>query len=248
MAPFRYSAHSGQRKLRMHDNSPEKRMARRLERKTGRRPPYPRVLMVCEGRKTEKLYFEDMRQHWRIPSADWEVLPSALGTGPEKVVEYAEQKAREEKKWDEVYCIFDRDDHVHYRAALLKAKSLDGKIKPHDPIAASSRFVAVPSVPCFELWFLIHFLPITKEFHRDDVQEQLKAQIPEYRKSAPGIFMKIHSRLSFAYENAEIARTRKLKSGNDNPSTDVDILVKRLQEIGEMKEKSTTGLPRMRKQ
>jgi hypothetical protein len=224
----------------MHENSPKKRLARRLERKAGQRPPYPRVLMVCEGSKTEKLYFDDIRQYWRISSADWEVLPSELGTGPEKVVEFAEQKAREEKKWDEVYCIFDRDDHVYYQTAIQKAKSLDGKIRPNDPIAASSRFIAIPSVPCFELWYLIHFVLITKELHRDKVYTQLKTEVPEYNKGASGMFERTYSRLSFACSSAENERKRKEQSGNDNPSTDVDILVNRLQEIGEMKTKSMT--------
>ena len=222
----------------MHENSPKKRQARRLERKAGKRPLYPRILMVCEGSKTEKFYFDDIRQHWRISSADWEVLPSELGTGPEKVVEFAEQKAREEKKWDEVYCIFDRDDHVYYQTAILKAKSLDGKIRPNDPIAASSRFIAIPSVPCFELWYLIHFVSVTKELPRDKVYTQLKIKVPEYSKGAAGMFERTYSRLSLASANAENERTRKEQSGNDNPSTDVDILVKRLHEIGDMKTQS----------
>lgn len=224
----------------MHENSPKKRQIRRLERKAGKRPLYPRILMVCEGSKTEKLYFDDIRQYWRISSADWEVLPSELGTGPEKVVEFAEQKACEEKKWDEVYCIFDRDDHVYYQTAIQKAKTLDGKIRPTDPIAASARFIAIPSIPCFELWYLIHFISITKVLHRDNVYKQLKANFSGYEKGSPGMFAKTYLRLSCAYANAENERKRKEQSGNDNPSTDVDILVKRLQEIGEMKTKSMT--------
>lgn len=194
--------------------------------------------MVCEGSKTEKLYFDDIRQYWRISSADWEVVPSELGTGPEKVVEFAEQKAREEKKWDEVYCIFDRDDHVYYQTAIRKTKSLDGKIRPNDPIAASPRFIAIPSVPCFELWYLIHFVSVTKELPRDKVYSQLKIKVPEYSKGATGMFERTYSRLSFAYASAENERTRKEQSGNDNPSPDVNILVKRLQEIGDMKTQS----------
>jgi hypothetical protein len=51
--------------------------------------------MVCEGEKTEPNYLEEIRHSKRIPSAHWTILPSELGTGPEKVVEYAERRARQ---------------------------------------------------------------------------------------------------------------------------------------------------------
>jgi hypothetical protein len=37
-----------------------------------------------------------------------------------------------------------------------------------------------------------------------------------------------------ACKHAEVLRQRKRQTGNSNPSTDVDILVKRLNEIGKM--------------
>lgn len=152
----------------MRDNSPKMRQARRIERKRGERPPYPRILMVCEG-ETEKLYFEDIRRDYRITSANWAVMPSEYGTGPEKVVGFAEHKARSEKKWDEVYCIFDRDEHVHYRQALEVAAKLDGKLKPKDALATPPRFISIPSIPCFELWYLLHFQAVNREENRDAV-------------------------------------------------------------------------------
>jgi hypothetical protein len=104
----------------MRENSPKMRQARKLERKAGARPPYPRVLMVCEGAETEPNYLEEIRQSKRIPSAHWTILPSELGTGPEKVVEYAERRAREDGTWDEIYCVFDRDDHAHRLRPMLR--------------------------------------------------------------------------------------------------------------------------------
>ena len=219
----------------MKENSPKMRQARKLDRKAGNRPTYSRILMVCEGEETEPNYLEGIRRELRIPTAHWRILPSALGTGPEKVVAYAEDLARSGAGWDEVYCIFDRDEHVHYREAIAKAAALDGKIKPKGA-ASPLRFIAIPSVPCFELWFLLHFKTVTHELERDEAQGALKQQMPDYGKNLPGMFARTKERLETAYDNAARTRARKAETGNDNPSTDVDILVKRLFEIAAMRE------------
>ncbi len=218
----------------MRENSARMRQARKLERKAGGRPPYPRVLMVCEGEETEPNYLEEIRQEYRIPTAHWAVLPSDYGTGPEKVVTYAEAKARRDGSWDEVYCIFDRDDHAYYREAIGAARALDGKLRTKAP-AAPIRFAAIPSVPCFELWFLLHYEAVTREEHRDAITRRLKAWIPDYEKHLDNIFARTREWLAAAYVHAADERRRASVSGNDNPSTDVDLLVRRLIEIGDMK-------------
>jgi hypothetical protein len=196
------------------------------------------VLIVCEGRETEPNYFEEIRQEYRIPTAHWAILPSDYGTGPEKVVAYAESKAGRDGSWDEVYCIFDRDDHAHYHEAIRSAHAIDGKLRTEEP-AAPIRFAAVPSVPCFELWFLLHFEAVTREDTRDAIARRLKAFIPEYEKNLADMFSRTRGELEAACSRAAEARRRAASTGNDNPSTDVDILVKRLIEMGDMKNSST---------
>jgi hypothetical protein len=210
------------------------RRARKLDRKQGSRPPYPLLLIVCEGEKTEPNYFEEIRQKWRIPALNWVIIPSELGTGPEKVVEYAELKARQEGRWEEVYCVFDRDDHQHYANAISKAESINGKTKTKGREGVAVTFMAIPSDPCFELWFLIHFQPITREEHRDEIQRLLKTRMPGYTKGCRGMFGLTLADFAKACEHAKLLRQRKQQTGNSNPSTDVDILVLRLNEIGKM--------------
>ena len=161
---------------------------RKLERKQGNRPPYPRVLIVCEGEKTEPNYFDEIRQEWRIPALHWEILPSEFGTGPEKVVEFAERKAQKEGRWEEIYCVFDRDEHLHYKEAISKAQSKAGKLWTKEKGNAPVVFMAIPSDPCFELWFLIHFQEFTREEHRDEVQRLLETHVPGYNKGCGGMF------------------------------------------------------------
>ena len=224
----------------MHENSPRMRRMRKLERKAGKRPPYPRVLIVCEGSETEPNYLEEIRRAYRIPTAHWAILPSEYGTGPEKVVAYAEARARRDKSWDEVYCIFDRDDHAHYREAIRAASELDGKLKTSEPVS-TVRFQAIPSVPCFELWFLLHFEEVTREEHRTEVARKLTRWIPEYQKNLDDMFARTRARLDAAYANAEEERRRAAATRNDNPSTDVDLLVKRLIALGDMKNCSSNA-------
>jgi hypothetical protein len=226
----------------MKENSPRMRQSRKLERKAGVKPAYPRVLMVCEGSETEPNYLEGIRRHERIPTAHWKVLPSTLGTGPEKVVEFAEGLARSRAGWDEVYCIFDRDEHAHYREAVARAAYLNGKIRGK-AMVSPVRFVAIPSVPCFELWFLVHFEAVTRRLERDEAQRNLQRQMPDYDKNLPDMFARTKERLESAYGNAACERIRKSDTGNDNPSTDVDILVKRLFEIAAMRNPGHLLLP-----
>lgn len=43
------------------DNSPQERQKKSLSAKLGRRASYDRILIVSEGRKTEPLYFTEIR-------------------------------------------------------------------------------------------------------------------------------------------------------------------------------------------
>jgi hypothetical protein len=57
------------------------RSARDLRRKSGKRPPYDRVLIVCEGEKTEPQYFEEIRKINRVPAVHVRVgaVPMMVG-------------------------------------------------------------------------------------------------------------------------------------------------------------------------
>ncbi|MDR0701023.1 MAG: RloB family protein, partial [Azoarcus sp.] len=115
---------------------------RQLERKQGCRAPYDRILIVCEGSKTEPNYFREIRITHRLPTANIIVLPSKLGTAPRQVVECAKEifesgsqgkirlgKTISPRSFEQVFAVFDRDDHESYFDALDMAASLDGKLK-----------------------------------------------------------------------------------------------------------------------
>lgn len=208
------------------DNHPRARQARALERKKGKRPPYDRVLIVCEGEKTEPNYLEEIRVQLRVPSAHVQVLPSALGTQPRQVVDYAEQLLIEQKEFDVVYAVFDRDDHTTYHDALVQAERLNRTYKNDEK--AKVPFYAVPSVPCFELWVLLHFRQVLDFNHRDEIIAAVAAEIPGYAKGMKGVFARTQGQLTTATERAVQLRGRFEPFAGTDPFTAIDELVARL--------------------
>jgi len=101
------------------------RTARELARKKGARPPYDRILIICEGKKTEPQYLEEIRRRNRVPTAHVQVLHSQYGTQPRQIVDFAVAKFNKSKEYDSVYAVFDRDDHATYHDALARAAQLD---------------------------------------------------------------------------------------------------------------------------
>ncbi len=111
-----------------------------------RREPYDRVLIVCEGSKTELFYFTELARRYRLSTANIEILGE--GADPRTLVNKAKELRQKEckrgDKFDKVYCVFDRDEHATFDDASLVAQ--------HRKLELSR------SWPCFEFWILLHFL------------------------------------------------------------------------------------------
>lgn len=159
------------------DNQAKHRHAAQLVRKMGQRASYDRILIVTEGSKTEPLYLGEIRSKFRLNTANVAVQPSQFGTTPLQVVEYAEylflngDEYREipKKGFEQVYVVFDRDDHETYHNALAKAAERNGKLR--NDLKQAVKFEAIASVPCFELWLLLHFEDVQAPLHRTDVYQ-----------------------------------------------------------------------------
>ncbi|MGB5232290.1 MAG: RloB family protein [Desulfoprunum sp.] len=154
------------------DNQPKHRQkARDLRRRAARTAPYERVLIVCEGEKTEPLYFKEIRHEYRLSTANVQVWPSSSGTDPLNVVDYAallfnkgdRAKQIQPRAFDLLFAVFDRDEHTTFNQALERAKALDGRLK--NDLGEPVSFRAIASVPCFELWLLLHFDDVYAPIH-----------------------------------------------------------------------------------
>lgn len=216
------------------DNQPKERQLRRKSVKEARRASYARILIVTEGSKTEPLYLEEIRSAHQLHSANVQVQPGQLGTAPVHVVRYAQQlfekgdlhKGIRPKSFDQVYAVFDRDDHDSYFNALDLANSLDGKLRNDDRQTVS--FKAIASIPSFELWLLLHYENIQGPIHRDEVMARLKQHIPGYKKGAGGVFAATRDQLETGTQRAQ-ALAEKFNAYTDpDPFTALHELVTRL--------------------
>jgi hypothetical protein len=155
------------------------------------------------------LYLEEIRAAHQLHSANVAVQPGQLGTAPIQIVRYAKQlfekgdlsKGIRPHSFDQVYAVFDRDEHDSYFDALGLAQSLDGKLRNDDrhPIT----FKAFASVPSFELWLLLHYEDVRAPIHRNEVMSRLKQQMPGYQKGKGGAFAITRDRLETARQRAQ---------------------------------------------
>lgn len=157
--------------------------------------------------------------------------PSELGTAPIRVVQYAKElfengdrhKHISPRAFEQVYAVFDRDDHDSYRDALNLAETLDGKLRNDNKQPVGFR--AIASVPSFELWLLLHYEDIQAPIHRDEVMHRLKQHIPGYEKGAGCSFATTRERLDTATQRAQALAAKFNAYSDPEPYTAIADLV-----------------------
>jgi hypothetical protein len=206
--------------------------ARDLRRGLPTREPYDRILIVCEGKKTEPNYFHEIRQEGRISTVHICISPSQLGTQPLQVVNSAVALFHEKKRaFEKVFAVFDRDDHSTYNNAINRAESLSSNGDLINDEGKQATFKAIVSVPCFELWLLLHYANIQSYFHRREILHQLQTHITNYEKGQNGLYKLTQDFLPKATERAENLRNRFSCLPGEEAYTDVDELVGILRSI-----------------
>ena len=218
------------------DYSPKIREKQKLKRKINQRKSYERILIVCEGTKTEPAYFKEIKQEQRLHSANFQVF-SGKGTSPIQVVEYAEKlfikgspsRSIRKKSFDRVYAIFDRDSHPSYTEALDKIETLNNKLENDNKIKIP--FIAIPSNPCFELWLLLHFEDVTALFDCNTANTKLKSHFSSYKKSSNDVFERTKSNLDKACKRAAKLNKKSNKYSPDEPFTYINELVNSLRNL-----------------
>lgn len=210
------------------DNHPASRQRARLERKQGKRQPGRRILVVCEGRKTEPNYLREIQAAMRIHAANLFVTHEGV-TEPRQIVDAAWEiflkgKGRiRPRSLDLVVAIFDRDEHLTYHDALTHAEALDARKAKNDE-KQPVRFLAVPSNSCFELWLLLHFRDHQTPVHRHLALECLKRFLPDYDKGMEGLFAQTREHLPEALRRAYRLAAQFDPRGED-PWTAMHLLV-----------------------
>lgn len=214
------------------DNSPKERQRKQLERKQGRRADYDRILIVSEGSKTEPNYFKEIQRHYRLHTANVAVHHSELGTSPKQVVQYAldlfkkgdPKKQIQPRAFEQVYTVFDRDDHASYVEALQLASAINEKNVTND-LKQKIIFKAIASVPSFELWLLLHFEDVQAPIHRDEALRRLKGHVEGYEKGNTGVFTTTKAHLEIAKSRARTLATKFTAYTDPEPFTAVHEVV-----------------------
>lgn len=150
---------------------------RRPARRKAFKESKPLILIVTEGEATEPEYLEGLARACKNSRVRIEVVGGA-GV-PKTIVESARDRKKEAKTrarrekddnllFDEVWCVFDVDEHPNIPDAKQMAR--DNGIE----LAISN--------PCIELWLWLHFADQPGIQDRKKLKSKLKQYIPGYNK------------------------------------------------------------------
>lgn len=220
------------------DNHRSKRRKRDLDRKKETRKGHDRILIICEGQKTEPNYFNEIRTEHRLNTTAIKILPSQKGTAPRQIVDYAydlfingDSRIKiNARDFEQVYAIFDRDAHLSYHDALKHAETINNK-KLLNNLKEPIIFKAIVSVPNFELWYLLHYNLIQHPIERHAVIKELKKHILDYEKGNNDCYKKTKHLLDTAISNAAKLMSKNNPYDGKNPYTAVGELVQILTKL-----------------
>lgn len=143
--------------------------------KAGRRKRRPIIYIICEGKETETKYFK----HFRSRNCLVDIVPiSSKHKAAEHLVKHAKSLLSQSdyfpKDGDQLWCVFDCDDNTN--AELTNAVAY----------AEKHGYKIAYSNPCFEYWYLLHFVKQNSYLNgADEVLRllQSKGRLEKYEKS-----------------------------------------------------------------
>lgn len=189
-----------------------------LKRKVYIRSPRDKFLIVCEGAKTEPNYFRS----FRLTSS---CIKDVFGIGDNteelvrRTIEYKNNANRYGIRYDQIWCVFDKDAFPvqNFNNALALANQEGIKV--------------AYSNEAFELWYLLHFDYFCTATNRADYITILTSKLgTRYQKNSETMYQKLFDKQMTAIKNAK----RLLTSYSlcvpcqNNPSTTVHLLVEEL--------------------
>lgn len=182
---------------------------------------------VAEGEnQTETLYFNhykkrDNKMNLRIESAHF--------TDSYNVVKRAEVICKNNhifpKNGDVVFCLIDTDNDIEKKETIEKAIQYANKKK----------YKVILSSPCFEIWFLNHFIKTTKDYTNAELLSALDKYIKDYSKSKD-VWEQLYHKQKKAMENTRYQDRYQQKLGKSinqfgaNPSTMIGELIEFISE------------------
>lgn len=203
------------------------------KRREAFKEPRKSILIVCEGEKTEPIYFNALKDRLRMAMVDVEIVGE--GAAPITVVNRAialredrkdivrKSKSLTKTEYEIIYCVIDVEvptPHESLANAVSKAK--DNKLD------------VILSNPCFEYWYILHFRKTSAPFSRSrDAKSALRQQHPAYSESDTTIFNVVYPKTSDAIKHSKEVLKEQHNEAEDlsncNPSTHVHKIAEYLQ-------------------
>ncbi len=208
------------------DNALLKRIHQREERERRRyrtTPVRKRILIVCEGEKTEPNYFEAFRRELPRGVVELEII----GTGDNtlnvvnKAIEERNERANTNRAYDQTWAVFDKDSFS------------DQRFNEAVFLAEREKVGCAYSNEAFELWYLLHFEFYQNAASRTQYSGLLSNHLERpYQKNDIEIFATlrqqgdVHQAVRWAKELSE--RYDHHSPAQNNPATHVFKLVEEL--------------------
>lgn len=126
-----------------------------------------RFLIVCEGENTEVTYF----RQFRLTNADIQPIGEGYNTISliNRTIKILKKKEREGVQYDQVWCVFDKDD--------FKATDFNGAVN----MAKQNNFKVAYSNQAFEYWFILHFEDHQGgRMHRSGYGKKINSYLKQY--------------------------------------------------------------------
>jgi len=189
------------------------RSKKSFQRPVNHKEVHQRILIVCEGTKTEPQYFKQ----FRVPGLKIQV--EGTGKNTVSLVEHALQyrKDHEEENYDQVWCVFDKDD--------FPVADFEKAIR----LARKNKMCVAYSNQAFELWYILHFEYLNTSMDQKSYIKKLNDYLEtEYKKNDDHMYHRLRCKSDIAIKNAErlMKEYHPSHPGSNDPSTTVYELVK----------------------
>jgi hypothetical protein len=202
------------------------RKPRALRRRRSSRKPLIRILIVGEGRETERNYFDALKREDEVGVKFFVTVRKGKGGSREQIAQNAVDRKREAPDdYDVVFCVMDVEHSAH-ATSLKKALALLGRHK----------IIPCLSNPSFEIWLNAHFERTSASF-RDSGAAVLHLNVHwkkyfrcDYDKANQDNYSRLtdfqSAALKYAKEVRETDHGRHKPTCDCNSSTDVYKLVR----------------------
>lgn len=194
-------------------------------KRTGVREDSKRIIILCEGEKTEKFYFTKMKESLKLHLVRPISVLKASNTDCWSIAIEGIKYANDETV-DEVWCVFDKDNNEeNFRRAIIELRKQEKETR--------KRIVPIYSIISFEYWLILHYKKTRKSFvSAKECLEELKKYISDYAKKDEDIYYKVLGMQEIAIKNAKEVKEEWKKDiasiEEQNSSTEVYLLVERL--------------------